>query len=427
MRARRWATGTLAGLLAVSAGLAGATGAAAKGGQSDGWGHDFYLSDSFSTEANTVFSFGTQTDRYWVGDWDGDGVDTIGSRNLTNLFSVRNSNTSGGPDRQFSYGRAWDTVLVGDWDGDGVDTMTVRRGLDYHVKNSLRGGPADGVIPYGTDADEVLVGDWDGDGVDTLAVRRGAQYFVKNSLTGGPADQVVVYGRPGDEVLVGDWDGDGKDTFTVRRGRTYYIANSIRPGEADQVVVYGRETDGVLVGDWNGDRVDSLGVHRLRPALERHANGWVTQAQLAGVDATSGKPDARNGRLSHSALCPIPFLPTHAVLCRAVDDLIAFDRAYRARFGSPLPINHAPFTTYRSYEDQQYIWAETGPPTAARPGRSPHGYGLAIDFGGRTEIEFGQEPYLWLRDNGPRFGWHNMPWNRENGSNPEPWHFDYRR
>ena len=61
------------------------------------------------------------------------------------------------------------------------------------------------------------------------------------------------------------------------------------------------------------------------------------------------------------------------------------------------------------------------------PGRSPHGYGLAIDFGGRIEIEFGTQPYLWLRDNGPRFGWHNMPWNREGGSNPEAWHFDYRR
>ncbi|WP_168202639.1 M15 family metallopeptidase [Georgenia wutianyii] len=422
MRGGRWAVaGVLAGLLATSG-----TVAAAKGGQSDGWGQDFYLSDSFAAEANAVFTFGVQTDRYWVGDWDGDGVDTIGSRNLTNVFSVRNSNTTGGPDRQFGYGRAWDTVLVGDWNGDGTDTMTVRRGMVYHVKNSLSGGAADVVLPYGKATDEVLVGDWDGDGRDTFAVRRGAQYFVKNSLSGGPADQVVVYGRPADEVLVGDWDGDGRDTFAVRRGRVYHIADSIRPGQADRVVVYGRENDGVLVGDWDGDGVDSLGVHRLRPALQRVPDGSVTAGALAGVDATSGKVDPRNGRLSHSALCPIPFLPTHAVQCRAVADLVAFDRAYRARFGAPLPINPAPLTTYRSYEDQQYLWAETGPPTAARPGASPHGYGLAVDFGGRTDIEFGRQPYLWLRDNGPRFGWHNMPWNRENGSNPEPWHFDYR-
>ncbi|MCM3661044.1 M15 family metallopeptidase [Georgenia satyanarayanai] len=427
MRVRRWVTGAVAGVLAVTGALAGATGAGAKGGQSEGWGHDFYLSDSFSSEASTVFTYGVQTDRYWVGDWDGNGTDTIGSRNLTNVFSIRNANSSGRPHRQFGYGRPWDVVLVGDWDGDGVDTLAVRRGNVYHVKNSLAGGPADIVLAYGRAEDDVLVGDWDADGVDTLAVRRGAQYFVKNSLRAGPADEVVVYGRPDDDVLVGDWDGDGEDTFTVRRGRTYYMADRVRPGPADRVVVYGRETDGALSGDWNGDGRDSLGLHRLRPALERHANGWVTQAQLAGVDATSGRLDARNGRLSHSALCPIPFLTTHAISCRAVNDLVAFDRAYRARFGSPLPINHAPFTTYRSYADQQYIWEETGPPTAARPGRSPHGYGLAIDFGGRVDIEFGTQPYLWLRDNGPRFGWHNMPWNREGGSNPEAWHFDYRR
>ncbi|WP_413451012.1 M15 family metallopeptidase [Georgenia phoenicis] len=423
MRTRRWITGAL--VLAMTAGMA--TGATAKGGQSEGWGNDFYLSDSFASEANTVFTFGTQTDRYWVGDWDGNGTDTIASRNLTNVFSVRNTNTTGGAHVTFGYGRPWDEVLVGDWDGDGVDTLAVRRGHMYHVKNSLTAGPADVVFGYGKPGDDVLVGDWDGDGVDTLGVRRGAQYHVKNSLAAGPADKIVVYGKPDDDVLVGDWDGDSEDTFTVRRGRTYYIADAIRPGPADRVVVFGRETDGMLVGDWNGDGVDSLGVHRLRPALQRHANGPVTAAQLRGVDATSGKADSRNGRLSHSALCPIPFLPTHAIQCRAVGDLVAFDRAYRARFGSQLPINHAPFSTYRSLADQQYIWAETGPPTAARPGRSPHGYGLAIDFGGRTDIDFGRQPYLWLRDNGPRFGWHNMPWNREGGSNPEPWHFDYRK
>ena len=62
--------------------------------------------------------------------------------------------------------------MVGDWDGNGKDTLAVRRGSDYYFKNSIAGGNADKVITYGRVNDAVLVGDWDGDGKDTLAVRR---------------------------------------------------------------------------------------------------------------------------------------------------------------------------------------------------------------------------------------------------------------
>jgi hypothetical protein len=33
----------------------------------------------------------------------------------------------GNADIELTYGRAGDTVLVGDWDGDGSDTLGVRR------------------------------------------------------------------------------------------------------------------------------------------------------------------------------------------------------------------------------------------------------------------------------------------------------------
>ncbi|MPV39159.1 bifunctional metallophosphatase/5'-nucleotidase, partial [Georgenia subflava] len=97
----------------------------------------------------------------------------------------------------FHYGRFSDEVLIGDWDGDGTDSITVRRGNVFYVSNAPRGGEAEHVYVYGRPGDTVVVGDWDGDGIDTLAVRRGAEYHVKNNLAGGPADQVVVYGRSG--------------------------------------------------------------------------------------------------------------------------------------------------------------------------------------------------------------------------------------
>ena len=242
--------------------LIGVPGAAAKGGQIGGTGSGYYLSDTFSTTANIEFSYGAAADDVFVGDWDGDGVDTLAYRR-GNVFHVRNSNTTGEPERLFSYGRPGETVLVGDWDGDGVDTLAVRRGNLYHVKNSLTSGVADAVVAYGRATDTVLVGDWDADGKDTFAVRRGAEYHVRNSMTSGVADKVAYYGRPGDEVYVGDWDGNGEDTFTVRRGNIYYVANAIRGGVADFEVAYGRVTDTTLVGDWNGDGVDSLGVRRV--------------------------------------------------------------------------------------------------------------------------------------------------------------------
>jgi hypothetical protein len=189
-----------------------------------------------------------------------------------------------------TYGRADDVALVGDWDGDGDDTLAVRRGAVYYIKNSLTPGPADRVVVYGQAADAVLVGDWDGDGDDTLAVRRGATYYLKNSLSAGAADRVVVYGRAEDASLVGDWDGDGDDTLAVRRGATYYVKNSIAPGTADLSVVYGRATDAALVGDWDGDGDASLGVRR----------GF--ESSIAPIDAALAARMATSWRPG----CPVP-------------------------------------------------------------------------------------------------------------------------
>ncbi|MPV36371.1 hypothetical protein GB881_04775 [Georgenia subflava] len=223
--------------------------------------YGFFLNDAWDTTANHVFMYGRFADEVLIGDWDGDGTDSITVRR-GNTYYVNNTLGGGEAEHVFVYGRPDDTVLVGDWDGDGVDTLAVRRGAEYHVKNDLAGGPADQVVVYGRSGDQVVVGDWDGDELDTFAVRRGATYFVKNTIAAGEADQVVVYGRAGDITLAGDWDGDGDDTFAVRRGATYYVKNTIAPGEADIVLVYGRAGDEIYVGDWNGDGEDTLGVRR---------------------------------------------------------------------------------------------------------------------------------------------------------------------
>ncbi|MCC8082395.1 MAG: DUF2075 domain-containing protein [Lachnospiraceae bacterium] len=108
-----------------------------------------------------------------------------------------------------SYGRSADEVLVGDWDGDGIDTLAVRRdGNIYYFSNSINNPNAEVTrVSYGRAADLVLVGDWDGDGIDTLAVRRnGNIYYFSNSISNPDADVTVVsYGRAADAVYVGTW------------------------------------------------------------------------------------------------------------------------------------------------------------------------------------------------------------------------------
>ena len=47
------------------------------------------------------------------------------------------------------YGEPADEVFVGDWDGNGTDTLAVRRGNTFYLKNDTTGGAADTVFSYG--------------------------------------------------------------------------------------------------------------------------------------------------------------------------------------------------------------------------------------------------------------------------------------
>ena len=223
----------------------------------------WYLTNALAGDPHEIsegFAFGPAATEVYLGDWDGDGVDTPAHREDSTFF-VRNSNTPGDPDASTAYGRAGDVVYVGDWDGDGVDTFAVRRGNEFLVSNDFSGGEADVRFWYGRADDEVFVGDWDGDGKDTIAIRRGNAFHVRNTLTTGNATQVFWYGRPGETVLVGDWDGNGTDTIAIRRGDQVHVNNALTSGNATRVTVFATDADHVLVGDIDGDGTDTLGVY----------------------------------------------------------------------------------------------------------------------------------------------------------------------
>ncbi|MEZ7898541.1 MAG: 5'-nucleotidase C-terminal domain-containing protein [Flaviflexus sp.] len=227
-------------------------------------GNVFHLSNSWTSSTGDVsFAFGKRGDQVFVGDWDGNGTDTLGVRR-GNTFYLMNSLAGGNADKQFNYGKATDEILVGDWDGDGTDTLGVRRGNTYFLKNTLAGGNADEQFNYGKATDEALVGDWDGDTTDTIAVRRGTTFHVVNAPRGGNAEVSYNYGRLGDRAYAGDFDGDGVDTIALVRGTTFLINNSHVGGPADSTLNYGRSGDSVIIGDWDGDGTDTPGVNRIQ-------------------------------------------------------------------------------------------------------------------------------------------------------------------
>lgn len=222
----------------------------------------YYLNNAWSGNATHTFTYGLSSDTEIVGDWDGDGKDTVSLRR-GNTFAVNNvSAPTAAPKFTAAYGIPGDEYYVGDWDGDGKDSLAIRRGNVFHVSNRVGAATADYAIAYGKPGDVVLVGDWDGDGRDTFAVRRGNEYHIRNTMSSGPADRVVPYGRAEDEVFVGHFGGSAKDALAVRRGKTFYVSKSLHNGDADRVVDYGRVGDRAFVGDWDGNRVDTFGVRR---------------------------------------------------------------------------------------------------------------------------------------------------------------------
>ncbi len=203
--------------------------------------------------ADVEFFYGVASDIPIAGDWDGDGVDTIGIYRNGQFF-LRNSNTTGAADINFAFGTNGDLPIAGDWDGDGVDSIGLVRGNLVFLKNSNTGGAPDIVLVYGNGTDLYIAGDWDGDGIDTIGCFRPTNGFVylRNSNTSGVADLEFFYGIAGDKPVAGDWNGDGIDTIGIVRGNGWFLRNTNDTGFADIAFTYGTPTDVPIVGDWNG-------------------------------------------------------------------------------------------------------------------------------------------------------------------------------
>lgn len=161
--------------------------------QSDGY---VYLRNSNTQGvADISFYFGNPGDIPIAGDFDGDGCDTVSVYRPSNAtFYIINKLGSsdkglGWAEYSFVFGHPRDVPFVGDFDGDGVDTVGLHRPStgEVFLKNKLAAGWADLSFYYGRPGDMLTAGDWDGDGTDTVAVYRPgtAMLYLKNTNSPG--------------------------------------------------------------------------------------------------------------------------------------------------------------------------------------------------------------------------------------------------
>lgn len=219
----------------------------------------------------------------------GSGISTTGVfRPSTGLIYLKKANSTGWADKELVYGLPGDFPIVGDWDGDGVDTIGIYRNGVFYLQNSNETGYADKVFAFGADGDLPVAGDWDGDGVDTIGVYRDGLFMLRDTNDAGSPDMEFSLGIPGDVPIAGNWDGIGGDSVGVFRPTNglIYLKNENSTGYADTNIVFGIPFDKPVVGDWDGDGIDTIGVYREGIFLLRNSNttGYAEMSFGLGVD-----------------------------------------------------------------------------------------------------------------------------------------------
>ena len=206
--------------------------------------------------STTSFFYGVPGDVPLMGDWDCDGIDTVGMFRPSNGFAyLRNTNDFGIGEIEFFFGNPGDIPIVGDWDNDGCDSLGVYRGGHVFLTNALETAFADIDFWFGNPGDSPFTGDFDDDGFTEVGLFRETSGFayLRNDYTSGFADTEFFFGQGGDQIIAGDWNNDYVDTVGIWRSTdaTFYLADTNDTVIADYTIPYGNSTWLPAAGDFN--------------------------------------------------------------------------------------------------------------------------------------------------------------------------------
>ncbi|MGB5730882.1 MAG: PQQ-dependent sugar dehydrogenase [Acidimicrobiia bacterium] len=181
--------------------------------QSDGY---VYLRNSNDQGiADLTFFFGNPGDIPIAGDFNGDGCDTVSVYRPSEgrVFIINELGSAdgglGAADLDYYFGNPGDAPFTGDFNNDGIDTVGLYResaGLTY-FRNSHTQGIADFEFYFGNPGDRFVGGDWTADGTDTPGVFRPSQstFYLKYTNTQGNADTQFPYGDSSMLPIAGVW------------------------------------------------------------------------------------------------------------------------------------------------------------------------------------------------------------------------------
>jgi hypothetical protein len=155
--------------------------------------------------ASAQYVFGIPEDIPLAGDFNGDGCDTISiyrpSEQRVYIINRLGANGAalGPADLSFVFGNPGDKPFVGDFNADGIDTIGLHRettGLVY-FRNSHTSGFADAEFVFGDPADRLVAADWTGDGTDSPGLFRPSQarFYLRFTNSFGNADVDFPFGE----------------------------------------------------------------------------------------------------------------------------------------------------------------------------------------------------------------------------------------
>jgi hypothetical protein len=267
-------------------------------------GQVFLRDSNTSGVSDVTFVFGNPGDIPLPGDFDGDGCDSLSIyRPAEAGFHITNSLGAdggglGAADLHYPFGDPGDIPFVGDWDGDGVDTVALRRPSDgfVYMTDSHRSGNAEVSYFYGDRGDLPFAGDWDGDGIDSVGLHRPAtaSSFLRNAHSTGVADLTLRQGSG--TPLAGDFGPlpDPPPALSMVPREDW----GARPAETGRMVPH---TVSRLTVHHSGTEQSTTGPQRYRSWQDWHMDGqdWPDLAYhvIIGVDGTvyEGRDTAYRG------------------------------------------------------------------------------------------------------------------------------------